>query len=420
MPNNKGMKTPSKVVLDKIKINLNEDDSMYLQFERPIVRGELIDNIQVLGTFPNVEAKVNRFRKSTGKTNLKLAIKEAKELAKREYKYRLSYGQASKNLSNQKLIEEYVAFITRQTEKEMMMNRNPWNADNLKKHKGNALNHILPHLPNKNLSLLNRLDIQNLVATLKKTKSVKTIANVRTTFNQIWDYADSIGLVQGNPPKFPTLSTKKHNDEEGYGFATSEQVLQALKDIESELKRETLTKAQKHKLFVYKRWLVFLTDCGFRPFYKPGAKDRLPLTVEKKTNRAIFFKRYEKKISYIARGGTASLNAVNELEEYYNDMGIKNEELIVNLDGKPFTKKAWELLGSHVQEVTGWNEMSDRHGRPLVPYSIRHHHITYALDNREDIHKLAKRCGTSVEMIMKVYYEHDFFNTEKTDSILEQ
>ena len=419
MPNNKGMKTPSKVVLDKIKVNLNEEDSMYLQLERPVVRGELLDTIQILGTFPNVIPKAKRFRKSTGKTNLKLAIKEAKEIAKREYKYRLSYGQSSKNLSNQKLIEEYVEFITKQTEKGMVMTRTSWNADNLKKHKGNAINHILPNLPNKNLALLNRLDIQNLVATLKQTHSDKTIANVRTTFNQIWDYAESIGLVQGNPPRFPTLTTKRFNDEIGYGFATSEQIIQALKDIDSELKRETLTKAQKHKLFVYKRWLVFLTDCGFRPFYKPGADDRLPLVIEKKTNRAIFFKRYEKKITYIARGGSASLNAVNELEQYYNDMGIKNEELIVNLDGKPFTKKAWELLYSYVQEVTGWKDMSDKHGRPLVPYSIRHHHITYALDNREDIHKLAKRCGTSVQEIMRTYYEHDFFNTEKTDSILE-
>ena len=54
MPNDKGMNTPSKVVLDKIKINLNEEDKMYLQFERPVVRGELLDTIHVLGTFPNI------------------------------------------------------------------------------------------------------------------------------------------------------------------------------------------------------------------------------------------------------------------------------------------------------------------------------------------------------------------------------
>ncbi|MDA0843722.1 MAG: hypothetical protein O3C07_03255 [Bacteroidetes bacterium] len=146
MADNKRHSTPSKVVLDEIKINLNEEDSMNVRFVRNVKRGVLLDNISVEGTFPNVEAKVNRLRKSTGMTNLKLAIKEAKQLAKTEYKYRLSYGHTSKNLSNQKLIEEYVAFITRQTEKGMMMNRNPWNADNLKKHKGNAINHILPHL----------------------------------------------------------------------------------------------------------------------------------------------------------------------------------------------------------------------------------------------------------------------------------
>jgi len=418
MPNDKGMNTPSKVVLDKIKINLNEEDKMYLQFERPVVRGELLDTIHVLGTFPNVTKKSKRFRKSTSMTNLKLAIKEGTRLAKKEYKYRLSYGQASKSLTNQGLIEEYIKYIEGQTKNGMAMSRSNWNADNLKKHRGNAIKHILPNLPDKKFSLVNRIDIQNLVKNLKKTVSLKTIANVRTTFNQIWDFAEGLGIVQGTPPKFPTLSVKKYSDDEGYGHATPEQVLASLDSIDKELDKNDLTEYQRHKLFVYRRWLVFLIDCGFRPFYRPGESERLPLVVDKQTDTAIFFKRFEKRIQYIARGGRASIQAVAELESYYKEQGIKNKDLIVHLDGEPFSKKAWEKLVKDVQSITGWNEMSDKHGRPLVPYSIRHQHITTALEKGEDIVKLAKRCGTSVEMIMKVYYEHDFYKTEKTDSIL--
>ena len=415
---NKRTSTPSTIVLEKKTINLNGDDTMKVRFSRVSKRGELLDNINVEGTFPNLKKSFSRFRKSTKMTNLKLAIKEGTELARKEYKYRLSYGQASRSLTNQGLIEKYIDYITDQTENEMVMSRSVWNEDNLKKHKGNALKHILPNLPDKKLQLLNRIDIQNLVIELKKTVSVKTIANVRTTFNQIWDYAESIGIVQGNPPKFPPLSTKKQKDGQGYAHATPKQVLESLESIDNELLKNDLTDFKRHKLFVYRRWLVFLIDCGFRPFYKPGNPNRLPLTVDKQTKNSIFFKRFEKDIHYIARGGKASIQAVRELEDYYKEQGINNEELIVHIDGKPFSKKAWETLVKDVQKITGWIDMTDKHGRPLVPYSIRHQHITTALEKDEEIVKLAKRCGTSVEMIMTYYYEHDFYKTEKTDSIL--
>ena len=151
VPDNKRKNTPSRVELDKIKINLNEEDSMTVRLMRVIKRDVLSDNITVEGTFPNLPPKSKRFRKSTGMTNLKLATKKAKELAKAEYKYRLSYGTPSKSLSNHKLITEFVQYITKQTEKKMPMNRGVWNADNLKKHSGNALNLILPNHehPNK-------------------------------------------------------------------------------------------------------------------------------------------------------------------------------------------------------------------------------------------------------------------------------
>lgn len=148
---NKRKNTPSRVELDKIKINLNEEDSMTVRLVRVIKRDVLSDNITVEGTFPNLPPKSKRFRKSTGMTNLKLATKKAKELAKQEYKYRLSYGTPSKSLNNHKLITAFVQYITKQTEKKMPMNRGVWNADNLKKHSGNALNLILPNHehPNK-------------------------------------------------------------------------------------------------------------------------------------------------------------------------------------------------------------------------------------------------------------------------------
>ena len=415
---NKRKNTPSRVELDKIKINLNEEDSMTVRLVRVIKRDVLSDNITVEGTFPNLPPKSKRFRKSTGMTNLKLATKKAKELAKAEYKYRLSYGTPSKSLSNHKLITEFVQYITKQTEKKMPMNRGVWNADNLKKHSGNALNLILPNLPPKPFSLLNGLDIRNLVAELKKVKSDKTIANVKTTFNYIWEYAENIGVVKSNPPKFPTLQTKKHSDDDGFGHATPQEVLQALDSIDNELQRNSLTDYQRHKLFVFRRWWVFLVDCGFRPYYQPEQSNRLPLVVDKVIKDAIFFKRFEKTISYIAQGGKASIKAVEELETYYKEKGIQNKELIVHLDGEPFTKKAWESLVRDVMDIIEWKGKTDKHGRPLVSYSVRHQHITTALENEENIIQIAKRCGTSVAEIMRVYYEHDFFRLKKSDSIL--
>jgi hypothetical protein len=415
---NKRNITPSRVELDQIKINLNEEDSMKVRLVRILKRDVLSDIITVEGTFPNLPPKSKRFRKSTGMTNLKLASKKAKELAKAEYKYRLSYGTPSKSLNNHKLITAFVQYITKQTEKKMPMNRGIWNADNLKKHSGNALNLILPNLPSKPFSLLNGLDIRNLVAELKKEKSDKTIANVKTTFNYIWEYAENIGVVDGNPPKFPTLQTKRHSDDDGFGHATPKEVLLAFDSIDNELKRNTLTDYQRHKLFVFRRWWVLLVDCGFRPYYQPEQDNRLPLVVDRVIKDSIFFKRFEKRISYIAQGGHASIKAVEELETYYKEQGIKNKELIVHLDGEPFTKKAWETLVRYVMDVIEWKGKTDKHGRPLVSYSIRHQHITTALENEEDVIQIAKRCGTSVAEIMRVYYEHDFYRKKKSDSIL--
>jgi hypothetical protein len=78
---NKRNITPSRVELDQIKINLNEEDSMKVRLVRILKRDVLSDIITVEGTFPNLPPKSKRFRKSTGMTNLKLASKKAKELA---------------------------------------------------------------------------------------------------------------------------------------------------------------------------------------------------------------------------------------------------------------------------------------------------------------------------------------------------
>ena len=61
-----------------------------------------------------------------------------------------------------------------------------------------------------------------------------------------------------------------------------------------------------------------------------------------------------------------------------------------------------------------WSGKKDKDGKSYVAYSLRHCHITHAINHGEDILKLAKRCGTSVDMIEQTYYEHDFFKNYET------
>ena len=45
----------------------------------------------------------------------------------------------------------------------------------------------------------------------------------------------------------------------------------------------------------------------------------------------------------------------------------------------------------------------DADGNKFVPYCCRHFYITMAIERGSDVYKLAKQCGTSVEMIGQYY-----------------
>ena len=79
---------------------------------------------------------------------------------------------------------------------------------------------------------------------------------------------------------------------------------------------------------------------------------------------------------------------------------------MVGLNGKTLTPKAYDIGYAKIKEITGWDTMTDEHGRKLDTYSIRHMHITESLKRGERKIDIAKRCGTSVEMIEKTYYEY--------------
>lgn len=383
---------------------------IYLSLDR---NNQINPVYQVDANLHNLKGKLGRVRKSTGKADKKLALKEAKQIVQEEYSYRISYGETRKNLGNDALFEEYIEHIRELTKLGRPMRKGNWNADNFKKHRGNITKHIVPHFTDKPLKLTNKLDIENWVEKLRsKGVSDKTISNVKTTFNYVWDYAEVRGIVDGQAPKFPTLKSRqiKNGVEWGYGYASTEQVREAIHTIKQSLKSNELTDNQRHKRYVCMHWFIILLNTGMRPYINTP----LRFKEHSRTKTKIFFNRFEKGLRYTAYGQKEAMQSVDELNAYYKDMGINNEELIVGLDGKKLTSKSYELLWKDVKGLIGWDTLTDDYGRPLVPYSIRHCHITYCLRNGEPPHSIAKRCGTSVDMIMKHYYEHDFFNETET------
>ena len=370
---------------------------------------------------PNLDKSIKRLDRSTKKTDKALALKEAKKMIKEAYKHRLSFQERERNVSNETLaveiIEQWIDDVKHNRPKR---SRGRWNQDSLKTHRRNLQNHILPYLKTKPPKHWNELDVKNMVDSLRDFKKIseKSIANVRTTFRYLWDYAKLHGIVNTRCPKFPQIkivNTTKEGLPSTYGYAEPVQVLDAISKIEKASMQNSLTDNQRHKLYVYAQWWKLLLDTGMRPMMNTP----LPLIEETRNETNIFFKRNEKGIIYTAKGKQTSSSVVDDLKDYYKSNKIKNKELIVGLDGERMTLKSQEILWKQVCSITDWGKhgkLKDKYGRLLVPYSIRHCHITYALRNGEVIEKVAKRCGTSVEMIMKYYYEHDFYDNTPSPS----
>ena len=403
--------TPTRYKISSFNVDgITKSAIIYLTLDR---NKDVSPIWQVDARLHNLTGKLGRIRKSTGKADKKLALEEAKQIVKDEYTFRLSYGEVQRSITNDSLFKEYIAYITEQTELGRPMKRGNWNYDNLKKHRGNIEKYIAPYFDTKLFKLTNKLDVDNFVEKLRSDNVTdKTIANIKTTFNYVWDYAEIRGIVNGSAPKFPTLKTTKmvNGVPSSYGYASVEQVKDAIQTIKDSLTSNELSENDRHKRFVCMHWFILLLDTGMRPY------NNTPLLFREhsRTKQKIFFNRFEKGIRYTCYGQANSMKSVDELTAYYKDMGIKNEELIVGLDGKKLTAKSYQLLWNDIKELVGWDTTTDEYGRILVPYSIRHCHITHCLRNGEPPHSIAKRCGTSVEMIMKYYYEHDFFNETLT------
>ena len=150
-------------------------------------------------------------------------------------------------------------------------------------------------------------------------------------------------------------------------------------------------------------------DSGIRPM--------LPLSIHSETEKFIFFERYEKQIHYWGRGQKESKTAIKELMDYYNKVGINcdpKKNLILNSKGENYAESTWDRVKTDGMKRANWSGKTDEKGLKYASYSIRHHHMTNAINEGEDVLKLAKRCGTSVQMIEHTYYEHDYFADYET------
>jgi len=237
-------------------------------------------------------------------------------------------------------------------------------------------------------------------------KSDKTISNCRTAFRYLWKYAQVRGIVGNIMPNFPPLKPTKYTKtgvKQGWGFITPKQFKLALSKLEKAIKRNDITQNQRHKYYMFYMWWQLLADTGMRPMLRTP----LALKEDSRNGKWILFPRFEKGIRYMANGTPQAIKLVDELNAYYKDNKIKNEELVmVGLDGKLLTPKAYEIGHKQVMEIVGWTNLKDEHDRPINTYSIRHLHITDALQKGEADIDVAKRCGTSVEMIRAIYYEY--------------
>ena len=314
-------------------------------------------------------------------------------------------------MSNDTLVEKFIQDMENKVKNGgKMLKGGDWNYDNFKKNRGFILENITPSIGHKPLANVNELDLERLVDGMRADgKSDKTISNCRTAFTYYWKFAQVRGIVGSSMPKFPPLRPNKYlksGVKDGTGFASAKQVGEAIGNIEKYLQRNDLTLNNRHKAYMFMMFWRLLADTGIRPFIRD--RDREPTQLnELDRNGVITFARYEKGISYVANGTRESIKVVDELNAYYKDMKIKNDNLcMVGLNGKTLTPKAYDIGYAKIKEITGWDTMTDEHGRKLDPYSIRHMHITESLKRGERKIDIAKRCGTSVEMIEKTYYEY--------------
>jgi len=372
---------------------------------RPLVR-DSISPIYIFDiSFPNVPTKLKRYRGTTKMTDKNLAIQVFKQEAEKEYQHRLERSIIRPKLSTEKIIEEFIEDIAVKVEKQLPKKKGIWTQSNYNEHSRRARNHIAPYISHKPIEHINELDIEMWVGKLREEgQSFKNIANIRTTFNYLWEYARRRGYItKGGTPSFPTLNIK--SEAKQFAFCSFEEFNEAIQVIDEELKRNDLTDLQRHKYFVFKNWMFLCADCGFRPYYL----NHRPLKPSRRTDNTIFFAREEKLNQgvkpYQARGKKKSMEVVDELTAYYKSMKIKNEELIVGLDGKKFSKQSWEKLNQQIQKLIGWKGKVDEDGNSFAIYSIRHMHITLAIEGGEDVLSIANRVGTSVEMIYKTYYK---------------
>jgi integrase len=81
---------------------------------------------------------------------------------------------------------------------------------------------------------------------------------------------------------------------------------------------------------------------------------------------------------------------------------VLEEGLIFSLDGKSMLSQRTMLY--HFNKIIDLCEFSDRGGRDLVPYSLRHFMITQRIMSGLNFRQIADMCGTSVAQIEKTYY----------------
>lgn len=367
---------------------------------------------QLDSRFNNLQGKLRRYEASTKLEDKKLALKKAKDMVEKEYEHRMSYGERRLNISNEALIEQFIQDMEDKVKNGgKLLSGNTWNYDNLKKNRGFVETYIAPAFAHKPLGNVNELDLERLVNDMRSQgKSDKTIANCRTAFTYLWKYAQVRGIVGASQPKFPQLQPTvylKSGVKSGTGFASPKQVNEALGKIEKYLLKNDLTDNQRHKAYMFLMFWKILADTGIRPFVRDRNDNPCELKELDRNGKYITFARFEKGIRYVANGSKASIKIADELNDYYKEHKIKNEQLcMVGLDGKVLTKKAYEIGYRDIKKIIGWDKMKDEHGRTLQSYSIRHMHITESLKRGERKIDIAKRCGTSVEQIENTYYEY--------------
>ena len=311
--------------------------------------------------------------------------------------------------------------------------RGYWSIDRYNKIQPIFLKHVFPfikHLGNPNIeNVSNRqLDtfdnfILDSYPDLSPSQRLKCITEMRHVFR----YAKQQGYVDLIPSiKRPKAETKSRRRPD----ITEEMYLEMVSTTRSWYMAEDANPEYRDYHYLFHLWILILANTGIRPPTGNTDHTRIrwrDLDIQKREDGrtiATLARPNEKAHTYEAVVMPRSIRYWEALKEFQKQHGIYDPEngyvFAHPRDSMNYKGEARWKAGDPIKSFRGsWRRLlrdmglTPEKGAPqserIVPYSLRHFFITQRLqsDDNVRIEELAYATGTSVQMIMEIYYRLD-------------